>query len=127
MLTVNIDRVGDVVLARCAGRIVRGEPVCTLRKALTSERNTRVIVLDLSEVESVDAGGLSALVALHLWSQSQGVQLKLTDPSAFVRRLLAITGLDSLFEVSSFRDALLVLGCNHAKVHSAPLQASACH
>lgn len=110
MLTIDVEKTDDVAVARCSGRIVRGEGVCALRTAVISERNTRIVVLDLSEVEMIDAGGLSALVSLHQWTRNRGIQLKLVDPTQFVREVLERTGLDRVFEISSLHDALVVLG-----------------
>jgi anti-anti-sigma factor len=109
MLTIDIEKTSDVAVVRCTGRIVRGEEVCTLRNAVVSERDTRIVVLDLSEVESVDAGGLSALVSLHHWTRDRGIQLKLVNPSPFVHEMLLRTRLNRVFDISSLRDALVVL------------------
>jgi len=109
MLTVDIEKSGDLAVVRCSGRLVRGAEVTTLREAVISEKNTRVIMVDLSEVQMLDAGGLNALVSLHLWSKSRGVQLKLVNPTPFVKLVLTCTGMDRVFEISSLRDALIVL------------------
>jgi anti-anti-sigma factor len=114
MLTVDTEKSGDVAVVRCSGRLVRGEAVCTLRSAVVSEKDTRIVVLDLSEVQSLDAGGLTALVSLHHWTRNHGIQLKLVNPSHFVREMLELTHLDSVFDVSTLHDALRVLsgvGC----------------
>lgn len=110
MLTIDVDKAADVAVVRCRGRIVRGEEVCTLRNAVVTEKGTRILVLDLSEVESLDAGGLTALVSLHHWTHSHGIQLKLVNPSRFVNEMLERTRLNCVFDVSSLDDALLVLG-----------------
>lgn len=109
MLTVDVERTGDVAVVRCTGRIVRGEAIRALRSAVVSERDTRIVVLDLSEVETIDAGGLTALVSLHHWTRYRGIQLKLVNPSHFVNEVLERTGLDHVFDISSLHDALLVL------------------
>ena len=119
MLTVDIEKTGGVAVVRCAGRIVRGEAVLHLRDAVFSEQDPRIVVLDLSEVEMIDAGGLSALVALHHWSRSRGIQLKLVNPSHFVLEVLERTHLNCVFEISSLHDALLVLGEPHHEQHAA--------
>jgi anti-anti-sigma factor len=113
MLTVDVEKSGDVAVVRCSGRIVRGEEVWALRRAVVSGTDTRIVVLDLEEVEAIDGGGLSALVSLHHWTRSRGIQLKLVNPSGFVKDVLARTGLDAVFDVSSLHDALYVLGCDH--------------
>jgi anti-anti-sigma factor len=110
MLTIDVEKTDDVAVVRCIGRIVRGQPVCTLRNAVVSEADTRMIVLDLSEVESLDAGGLTALVSLHHWTRAHGIQLKLVNPAHFVAGMLACTHLDCVFDISSLDDAILVLG-----------------
>jgi anti-anti-sigma factor len=125
MLTVDVERAGDVAIVRCAGRIVRGAEVSILRNAVISEKNTRTIVLDLSELEFVDAGGLSAFVFLHNWTQDRGINLKLVHPSSFVRELLVRTGLDRIFEISNFNEALLVLRSRQMPSHNQPRQAAA--
>ena len=109
MLTIDVEKTGDVAVVRCSGRIVRGEAVRTLRSAVVAEGNTRIVVLDLSEVETIDAGGLTALVSLHHWTRNRGIQLKLVNPSHFVNEMLERTGLNHVFEISSLHDALLVL------------------
>jgi len=122
MLTIDVEKTGDVVVVRCVGRIVRGEAIYTLRSAVVSERNTRIVVLDLSDVETIDAGGLTALLSLHHWARNRGIQLKLVNPSHFVNEVLYRTRLNRIFDISSLRDALLVLG----GLDQEPLHRAAC-
>ena len=110
MLTIDVEKVDDVAVVRCFGRIVRGEAVCSLREAVVCERDTRIVVLDLTDVESIDAGGLTALVSLHHWTCYRGIQLKLVNPSHFVNETLERTGLSHVFDISSLHDVLMVLG-----------------
>jgi anti-anti-sigma factor len=117
MLTIDTEKMGDVAVVRCTGRIVRGEGIRTLRNAVVSETDTRIVVLDLSEVESLDAGGLTALLSLHHWTRSHAIQLKLVNPSNFVREVLERTRLDRVFNISSLHDALQVLGTRDCRQH----------
>src|SRR5215467_6789117 len=125
MLTVDVERAGDVAIVRCVGRIVRGAEVSVLRTAVVSAKDTRTVVLDLSELDFIDAGGLSALVFLHNWTRDRGMRLKLVHPSAFVRELLARTHLDRIFEISNFNEALVVLRSHELPRHDQPRQAEA--
>ena len=109
MFTIEIERTGDVAVARCTGRIVRGDAVRNLRETVVSERDIRVVVLDLSDVRSLDAGGLTALVSLHLWARHRGIQLKLVNPCRFVREMFERTHLNCVFDISSLETALQVL------------------
>jgi len=109
MLTVDVDRSEDVVVLQCRGRIVRGEATNTLRDAVTAPPNARIIVLDLSDVETVDGSGLGMLVFLHHWTRNHSVQLKLVNPSALVNEIMERTGLNRVFDVSSVGEALMIL------------------
>ncbi|OLE13352.1 MAG: hypothetical protein AUG89_05330 [Acidobacteria bacterium 13_1_20CM_4_56_7] len=113
MLTVKSERAGDVVVIKCAGRIVRGHETI-LRNAVLQEKLARVAVLDLSEVESIDAGGLTLLVYLHHWTENNRSHLKLVNPRPFVYEMLTRTHLNCVFDISSFKDALVALGCEDA-------------
>jgi anti-anti-sigma factor len=119
MLTIDVEKTGEVAVVRCVGRIVRGAELRTLRNAVHAATDIRIVVIDLSEVETVDAGGLTALLSLQQWAQGRQVQLKLVNPSHFVNEILTRTGLDHVFEISTFEHALFVLSAaadvRHAK------------
>jgi anti-anti-sigma factor len=88
---------------------------------VVSQKTTRIVVLDLSQVEFMDAGGLNALVSLHHWTCSHGIQLKLVHPSPLVREMLTRTRLNRVFDISSLHDVLTILGgsdCHRAKYAS---------
>ena len=118
MLTIDVEKADDVAVVHCGGRLVRGAEVATLRSAVVSEKTTRIVVLDLSQLEFMDGGGLNALVSLHHWTRNHGIQLKLVNPSSFVHEMLTRTRLNRVFDISSLHDALRVLGgaaCHHSK------------
>lgn len=110
MLTIEVDKSGDIAVVKCAGHLVRGEEVRSLRQAVVSGKQTRIVMLDLSEVEAIDAGGLTALLSLRQWARERNVQLKLVNPSHFVQEVLTRTRLDRVFDISRFDHALYVLG-----------------
>ena len=117
MLSVKSERAGEVAIVRIAGRIVRGQET-TLNSAVLAEKRARMIVLDLSDVEALDAGGLTLLVSLHRWAASNHVHLKLANPRPFVYEMLTRTHLDCVFDISSFDQALAVLGCDCQLAHA---------
>jgi len=125
MLTIDVERTDDVAVVRCSGRIVRGQEVHVLRAAVIAEKDSRIVVLDLTEVESIDAGGLNTLVSLHEWARSRGVQLKLVNPSPFVKEMLTRTKLDRVFDISTFRRALYVLTGAECANYAASMAAQA--
>jgi anti-anti-sigma factor len=109
MLNIDVERTEDIVVVRCGGRLVRGTAIAILRDAVISERDTRIVVLDMSELETIDAGGLTALVSLHHWTKDRGIQLKLVNPTHFVLETLHTLRLDEVFDISTLQDALVVL------------------
>src|SRR6266700_280709 len=98
MLTVTVENLGGVAILRCRGRIVRGEETAILCAAVQQERN---IILDLTEVESIDAAGIGLLVSL----QAAGMYLTLMNPTKQVRVILRITKVESIFEICEFLSA----------------------
>ena len=121
MLTVKVERAEDVAVVKCAGRIVRGQE-WPLKTAVLGEERARMVVLDLSDVETLDAGGLTLLVSLHRWTESRHAHLKLVNPRPFVYEMLTRTHLDCVFDISSLNHALAVLGnceCNALPAHAA--------
>ncbi len=117
MLTIDVEKTEDVAVMRCTGRLVRGEEDSKLYNAVVAQKDSRIVVLDLSEVEALDADGLATLLSLHQWAVARGVQLKLVNPSHFVHEVLTRTRLDRVFDISSLDHALFVLsaGCQHGK------------
>src|SRR5215469_5313773 len=100
-LHIGMEQTGDVVVLQCVGRMVRAEALCVMKDAVTRLSRLRVIVLDLSGVEMMDARGLGMLVSLHNWACANSVQLKVVNPSKFVREVLELTRLTSVLHVSS--------------------------
>ena len=122
-LRVDVSQIEDVTVLRCSGRILRGGPVAVLKDAVISQTNARIVILDLSEVEILDGGGLGMLVFLRRWTKENGIQLKLVNPSHLVREMLERTRLAEVFDISSVEDALAILGCEHQR-HSGYAAAS---
>ena len=65
MLNVHIEKIGDVAVVQCEGRIVRSDAAFKLRDAITQQIDARVILLDLSDVETLGGGGLGILAAME--------------------------------------------------------------
>jgi anti-sigma B factor antagonist len=108
---INTEQTGDVAVLQCAGRMVRAQALSLLKDAVTSLSRLRLVVLDLSEVEMVDASGLGVLVSLHNWACAKGIQLKLVNPSKLVRQMLELTKLTSVLHISSVEDVIQIF-CN---------------
>ena len=119
---------GPVAIDPPAGaELTRVETAEQMRDAVLQQKLARVVVLDLSEVESIDAGGLTVLVDLHRWTENNRSHLKLVNPRPFVHQMLTRTHLSCVFDISSFNEALSVLGCErgHAKEREQPVAVAA--
>lgn len=107
-LILQSQRVGDVIVVRCRGRIVSGEEADHLQRELErlTER-TKNVVLQLAEVNYVDSGGLGALVRLFGRLRAARGDLKLCQLSPFVAQVLKATNLLSIFNTyASEQDAI---------------------
>jgi anti-anti-sigma regulatory factor len=109
MLTVHVENLSDMAVVECKGRIVRSEAAFKLRKAVTSRRDARIIVLDLTEVPAIEGGGLGMLVFLQRWAQDHDIRLKLFDPRPSVRdRLERVSSLPK-FDIATFDEMMTLL------------------
>lgn len=108
-LRYQIQQLHDIAIVRCSGRLVRGAALENFRARLEQLDHARVLVLDLSELEQLDAGGLGVLVQLRFWARQHSVQMRLVDPSPFVLRVLEATHLNEIFEISSLEEAICIL------------------
>jgi len=97
MMRVTVEDFGEVVVLHCAGKIVHGHEASILCSAV--HQQSRNIVLDLTEIDAIDAAGIGALASL----QAAGVYLKLVNPTRQVREILKITNLDTIFEICESR------------------------
>jgi len=108
MLRVYAKKLGTVTIVCLQGRIVNGE-TAALRDAVDSQSNVSAVVLDLARVSTIDAAGLGVMLELRERTQSRGVAFKLMNITKLVGRVLEITRLNSVFEVTSGAEILLTV------------------
>jgi anti-anti-sigma factor len=100
MLKVHAKKLGTVAVLCLQGQIVNGETEI-LRHAVQSLSEVRAIKLDLAGVTTVDAGGLGVMLALRERAETEGIRFELANVPKLVSRVLEITRLDSVFQISS--------------------------
>ena len=81
MPSVRIDNVGEMAFIECSGRFVRNEAAFKLRKAVTSQTDARIVVLDLTEMHAIGCGGIGTLVLLQGLAKDHNIQFELFNPS----------------------------------------------
>ena len=108
-LKFQVDCLQDVAVVNCSGRMVRGVALDEFRRRIERLERVRMLVLDVSEVDHLDAGGLGTLLLVRRWAMRNSVRMKLVNPPVFFRSLLEATHLTSLFEISSLKEAICIL------------------
>ena len=108
-LQFQVECLQDVAVVNCCGRMVRGAALDQFRRQIEQLERVRVLVLDVSEVEQLDAGGLGTLLLVRRWATQKSAKLKLVNPPVFFRRVLDATHLTSVFEISSLKEAIGIL------------------
>ena len=105
MLKVRAKNLGTVAILCLQGRIVNGETTA-LRQAVDSQSDVSAVVLDLAGVNTIDAGGLGVMLELRQQTQAKGIHFKLMNVTKLVSRVLEITRLNSVFEITSGAEVL---------------------
>jgi anti-anti-sigma factor len=100
MLKVHAKNLGTVAVLCLRGRIVNGETE-SLRKAVHSLSETSAVILDLARVTTVDAHGLGVMLELREQTLGKGSCFELMNVSEPMSRVLEITHLDSVFQITS--------------------------
>jgi anti-anti-sigma regulatory factor len=106
---VYIENVGSLAVIECEGRIVQSDAVLKLRDAVTSQTEARFVVIDLSEVRAIEAGGVGMLIFLKWWTQHHGIRFKLFNPSSVVRNKLEYVNSMSEFDIASLDEMMALL------------------
>jgi anti-anti-sigma regulatory factor len=109
MLTVDVEKIGEMAIVECDGRIVPSESAFKLRSAVTSQPEARIIVIDLSEVTAIEGGGLGMLVFLQRWAFDHHIQFKLFNPSRAVRERLDRANSMQEFDIATLHEMMALL------------------
>jgi anti-sigma B factor antagonist len=109
MLNATAQKLGDSTVLRCQGRIVSGDAYAILRNAVLRQTHTRTLILDLAQVDRIDAGGLGVLLGLREWACSHAIRFQLMNVTNQVEHVLELTKLDRVLEFCSVEDMLQLL------------------
>lgn len=111
MLKVHARNSGTAVTFYLQGQMVNGE-TDVLKNAVAFQPNVSAVILDLAGVSIVDAGGLGAMLELREQAKSRGIRFELMNLNKWVRYVLEISRLDSVFEVKSEVECLSTVSRN---------------
>ena len=109
MLNVTVDKIGELTVVECEGRIVQSDSAYKLRKVVTSLTDAQIVVLELSEVSAIGGGGLGMLVFLQRWARENNIRFLLFNPSESVQRALKRARSIAEFYIPSFEEMMALL------------------
>lgn len=97
MVAVLISRTDKLSLLQCRGRIIAGPALAALRAAVVSRRDTQIVV-ELADVQTVDAAGVTLLADLHHWASEHGKRIQFTNPRTEVRLAMQVGKVEDVFD-----------------------------
>jgi anti-sigma B factor antagonist len=107
-LSIQIRRVGEVVVVACRGRLAGASETSDLQRAIDQLLPLEPqIVLDAAEMAFVDSAGVGLLVRLLHRARRVSGDLKLCRLAPRVAEMLRITRLTSVFDVHAREDAAI--------------------
>lgn len=98
---VEASRAGAMPLV-CPPQLVRGKETELLAQALPLVEKSGLL-LDMSQVQALDAAGVGLLMTLRQMAERSGTSLLLIDPSLRTRQILALLRLDEILICSESR------------------------
>lgn len=99
-LAMEVHHYEGVSVVHCRGRITyRDEAAQLSATAGDLLSRTRNIILEMSDVETMDSAGLGELAVLLMWSQAYECEIKIAAPRPHVRNLLELTNLVSVVRI----------------------------
>jgi anti-sigma B factor antagonist len=97
VLSFEIERDGDTAVVKCHGRLVAGSTEELHQEVKDLLPQTKIVVIDLAELNYVDSTGLGTLVRLYSSARKLGCEFKLLHLGKQLRNLLKLTNLLSVF------------------------------
>ena len=110
-MNVHTRIITGVTILHLEGRLVtQSKPVPSLRAIVGDlvRQGRLAVLLDMTAVTDIDAHGLGALVSSLTTLERHGGHMALVAPSDRIRRLLAITRLDTVFAIYDSEGEALV-------------------
>ena len=100
-LITNQRQFGSITIVDLRGSIDLGEASLTLRRTIRDlvESARTKIILNFSQVNSIDSAGVGELAGAYVPVKSKGGELKFLNPTKKVHDMLKITQLDRVFAV----------------------------
>jgi anti-anti-sigma regulatory factor len=109
MFGVNVERIGDVAVIQCEGRMIGSDAAFKLRDEVRRQRDSSIVLLDLSELSFMGGDVLGMIVFLQAWTRALGIQFRLFNPPTGVLQSLQQLSSTTELEIASMDDVLSML------------------
>jgi anti-anti-sigma regulatory factor len=109
MFRVHKEKIGDVSVILCEGRMFGEDAAFKLRDEVKRQWDARIVLLDLSELSALGGKAMRMMTALRTWTRVLGIQFKLFGPSSVMRHNLQRLSPTDGFEIASVDDVLSLL------------------
>lgn len=115
-MDIDVHKHSDVSVLKLRGAFRLGPAVESFRGAVDQALRDggSKIIINLTEVNSMDSSGIGALVRSQTSAKQQGGAVKLVNPSKLVVQTLKFVGLLTVFEVHPDDDTAVGSFGNHA-------------
>ena len=100
MLKIHAKNLENIAVLSLEGRVVTGE-TDVLRTAVKYLPPCNAIILNLAQVNTVDAHGLGVMLEMREQAVSRGLRFKVINVNQPLNRIFEITRLDTVFEMNS--------------------------
>jgi anti-anti-sigma factor len=97
-LALQTEKTPTETVVRCSGRINSDTSPLLSSTSRNLMLESKVLVLDLTNVGYMDSSGLGAIMGLYVSSKRSGCKLKLINLNQRIKELFSITRLAPLFE-----------------------------
>jgi anti-sigma B factor antagonist len=108
-LEVTERQLGDAVVLVVSGQLIADQGTCPFCERIDRllAAGFRTVLVDLSRITYIDSAGVGALVWKYRSVTGRGGAFRLLRPSRRVKTILAITRLDTVFEIFDSETAAL--------------------
>jgi len=99
-MTFSYKQLDDIGIYQLSGNLIGehdGVPIVESFNEILEEDQIRKIIIDLGELKHINSSGLGVLITLLSKARKVGGELFLSNPSNYVKNLLIITKLNTIF------------------------------
>ena len=109
MLNIHSENIGDIAIVECEGTLSELESANRLRNAVTSKKQARVIVIDLSKIRVISGFGVDMMLFLQRWTYDRRIELKFFNPSTLVKTILEKASSFCEFDFPALQETMAIL------------------